>query len=110
MHIDHVSYERKIADGSYGNRMLHISASVGEDDDPEEVIAALRATVEGKLAEAERQERHEREAEQEIIHLDHDIARKKRELEEMKAIWERAKAFLEQAGVDVRGRYGEEPW
>lgn len=110
MQIEHVSYERKVSDGQYGNRGLVISASVGEDDDPEEVIAALRTTVEGKLAEAERQERHEREAEQEILHLDHDIARKKRALEEMRQQWEKAKAFLEQAGVDVRGRYGEEPW
>jgi len=62
MQIDHVQYERRISDGSYGNRMISASATLDEGDNPAEALDTLRGLVVGKLAADVEAERAEEEA------------------------------------------------
>ncbi len=57
MQVDHVHYERKLSDGSYGNRAMSASARIDEGDSPSEIIMMLRDLVVERLAEDEERER-----------------------------------------------------
>lgn len=59
MQVDHVHYERKLSDGSYGNRAMSASARIDEGDSPSEIIMMLRDLVVERLAEDEERERAE---------------------------------------------------
>ncbi len=59
MQVDHVHYERKLSDGSYGNRAMSASARIDEGDSPSEIIMMLRDLVVERLAEDEERERVE---------------------------------------------------
>jgi hypothetical protein len=44
-----ISYQRKRADGAYGNRSLQVTAEIEEGEDPSAVTTALRAFVDAEL-------------------------------------------------------------
>ncbi len=59
MQIEQVHYERKMSDGSYGNRAMAASARIDEGDSPSDVLMLLRDVVVARLTEDEERERVE---------------------------------------------------
>ncbi len=59
MQVSTVHYERKMSDGSYGNRSMSVTALVDEGDSPSEILMMLRDLVVARLAEDEERERVE---------------------------------------------------
>jgi len=84
LRLETIHYERKVSDGSYGNRALSLTASVDEGEDVALAIGQLILLVRGHLAQDEREEDDERQRKQE-----EQMERYRAEQTARQAQWER---------------------
>lgn len=85
MQIDTISYERRVSDHDYGNRMFRASATLGENDNPDEAALVLRGFVCDQIEADEKAEREREEAERKRLYEERE-ARYAREREERTAM------------------------
>jgi hypothetical protein len=97
MRITTVEYRQLRTFGNYQNESVGAIAVVEPGETTHEALASLKLWVKAELAARQ----DEAEAREETYGARHELARIERDIEDAKARWEKAKAFLARHGVSV---------
>lgn len=101
MKITSVEYRKLQSTGNYCNHTIGATAAVGPDEDPQESLVELRKWVDAQLDIDTAKSEIAEEIQALRVEAGSEVAHFQRMVEEAKATWERAKAFLEKHGVDT---------
>lgn len=105
MNITQVHYQKPVSLGNYENERIGAWAMVEDGETPEGALETLIAWVEERGATRASQEDEIVRGHAAIEAHRRDKARLEREVEQMRAVWERGKTFLERLGLPVPAAY-----
>lgn len=100
MKITKVSFARLVSTGNFSNMKIGIEAEVGEDDSSSAVLAGLELYVNLELEQ--RQQAHIQQEQYERLEASQtrELGDLKRDVERMRALHEKARAFLIKNGLN----------
>lgn len=93
MQIDHITYERRVSDGAYGNRLFHASATLDEGEDVLTAAATVRAFVADQIERDIKEEREREEAERKRRQEEYERRQAEREAQYAREREERQKSL-----------------
>jgi hypothetical protein len=100
MRIATVEYRRLRSFGNYENECIGATAEVGTNETAYEALSHLKAWVNEKLADTEREVEGRRRDENERWEASQELRELRQQIADAREVWEKARAFLASHGLD----------